>query len=79
MSDRRGGCHYDVRASLGERACPFNAPYGDFLARHAARFADDPPPVHQVRAVRRMDPARPAAPRARATGFSAAMDAGEAA
>lgn len=64
LSDYCGACHYDVRASVGERACPFNALYWDFLARHAACFETNPRMVHQVRAVRGINPARLAALRA---------------
>lgn len=34
MSDYCHGCSYDHRQKLGERACPFNALYWDFFARH---------------------------------------------
>lgn len=35
-------CHYDANQRLGERACPFNALYWDFLARHAEKLAKNP-------------------------------------
>jgi deoxyribodipyrimidine photolyase-related protein len=34
MSDYCRGCHYDKKVRIGERACPFNALYWDFFARH---------------------------------------------
>ncbi len=34
MSDYCGKCRYDVKQKVGEDACPFNALYWDFLARH---------------------------------------------
>jgi deoxyribodipyrimidine photolyase-related protein len=34
MSDYCGHCRYDVKQKTGEDACPFNALYWDFLARH---------------------------------------------
>lgn len=34
MSDYCGGCAYDVKAKAGEKACPFNYLYWDFLIRN---------------------------------------------
>ena len=42
MSDYCKGCHYDRKARTDERACPFNALYWDFFARHADRLAGNP-------------------------------------
>ncbi|MDO5648902.1 cryptochrome/photolyase family protein [Paracoccus sp. (in: a-proteobacteria)] len=39
MSDYCGGCRFDPKARTGEGACPWNALYWDFIARHADRFA----------------------------------------
>ncbi|MDE8349345.1 MAG: cryptochrome/photolyase family protein [Acidocella sp.] len=39
MSNYCDGCAYDSTVSVGERACPFNALYWDFLARHRERFS----------------------------------------
>ena len=49
MSDYCGGCAYDVKASVGPRACPFNALYWDFIARHADRFGPNPRMAMPVR------------------------------
>ncbi|MDF0546239.1 cryptochrome/photolyase family protein [Sphingobium sp. H39-3-25] len=38
MSDHCGTCHYDVKKKAGRDACPFNALYWDFLARHEHHF-----------------------------------------
>ena len=76
MSDYCGGCHYDVKDAVGERGCPFNALYWDFMARHAARFAGNQRMAMPLRTLAKMDPARVAALRSRAAGFLAAMDAG---
>ncbi|RYD64683.1 MAG: cryptochrome/photolyase family protein [Sphingomonadales bacterium] len=42
MSDYCGRCRYDVKRKTGEDACPFNALYWDFLARHEQRFRGNP-------------------------------------
>lgn len=38
MSDHCGACRYDVKQKVGADACPFNALYWDFIARHEHRF-----------------------------------------
>ncbi|MCU6454817.1 cryptochrome/photolyase family protein [Sphingomonas sp. A2-49] len=38
MSDYCGTCRYDVKRRTGEDACPFNALYWHFLARHEDRL-----------------------------------------
>ncbi len=77
MSDYCGACAYDVKDAAGPRACPFNALYWDFVARHAARFAGNPRMAMPVRSLERMDRAKLAAIRARAGAFLAALDRGE--
>ncbi len=42
MSDYCGTCHYDVKQRTGERACPYNALYWNFIAQHKARFSKNP-------------------------------------
>jgi deoxyribodipyrimidine photolyase-related protein len=42
MSDYCRGCAYDVKAKTGDRACPFNLLYWDFLIRHRQRFQSNP-------------------------------------
>ncbi|KQQ32379.1 deoxyribodipyrimidine photolyase [Duganella sp. Leaf126] len=39
MSDYCKGCHYDKKARVGDRACPYNALYWDFFDRNRARLA----------------------------------------
>ena len=77
MSDYCRKCHYDVKDATGERACPFNALYWDFMARHKDRFAGNNRMAMPLRTLEKMDPDRVAKLRARAAGFLAAMDAGE--
>jgi len=69
MGDHCGGCRYRVAEATGDRACPFNALYWDFLARHRARFEANPRMAQMYRTMDRMDPAKVAAMRRQATGF----------
>lgn len=77
MSDYCQGCRYDVRESTTENACPFNALYWDFLARHEERFAANPRMAMPLGNWQRMAPERRAALRARAAAFLDRMDAGK--
>ena len=42
MSDYCKSCHYDVKLRTGEKACPFNALYWDFLARNRSKLGNNP-------------------------------------
>ncbi len=42
MSDYCSSCRYNVKLRTGEGACPFNALYWDFIARHKTRFSKNP-------------------------------------
>ena len=42
MSDYCKGCRYDKKLRTGPKACPFNALYWDFHARHADKLAKNP-------------------------------------
>ncbi|MDX2308563.1 MAG: cryptochrome/photolyase family protein [Hyphomicrobium sp.] len=42
MSDYCRGCRYDVKQRTGDDACPFNALYWDFIARHEGTLARNP-------------------------------------
>jgi deoxyribodipyrimidine photolyase-related protein len=42
MSDHCGACWYRVKDKTGDRACPFNLLYWDFLTRHRDRFRSNP-------------------------------------
>ncbi len=76
MSDYCRGCHYDVKDAVGERACPFNALYWDFMARHKDRLAGNNRLAMPLRTLERMDPDRVAKLRTRAASFLSAMDSG---
>jgi len=41
MSDYCHACPYDKKQKTGERACPFNALYWDFFARHQSQLEDN--------------------------------------
>jgi deoxyribodipyrimidine photolyase-related protein len=69
MSDYCRGCHYDVKDATGERACPFNYLYWDFVARHAARFARNPRMAMPLMGLRKMAPEKLGAMRAQAAKF----------
>ena len=77
MSDYCRGCHYDVKDAVGERGCPFNALYWDFMARHHDKFSGNQRMSMTIRTMERMEPSRLASIRTRAGAFLAAMDAGE--
>jgi len=42
MSDYCRSCQYDRKATVGEKACPFNSLYWNFIDRHSDRFAANP-------------------------------------
>lgn len=60
------GCAFDPKQRVGPRACPFNALYWDFIARHADLLARNPRTAMPVRALRKMKPEDVAALRAQA-------------
>ena len=76
MSDYCGSCHYDVKDATGERSCPFNSLYWDFVARHAERFAANNRMSMVVRNLERMAPEKRAAVQARATAVLGMVEAG---
>lgn len=55
MSNYCKNCHYDVKDKLGERACPFNALYWDFLIRHKEKFYSNPRMAQMYRNWERQD------------------------
>ena len=75
MSDYCGQCRYDVKARVGEDACPFNALYWDFLARNEAKLARNPRLAMPYRNWQRMDAGDREAVRGRAAEFLSSLDA----
>ncbi|MGB1235344.1 MAG: cryptochrome/photolyase family protein [Planktomarina sp.] len=55
MSDHCKPCHYSVSQKTGEKACPFNLLYWNFLNRHSERFAGNPRMTQMYRTWDRMD------------------------
>jgi deoxyribodipyrimidine photolyase-related protein len=42
MGDHCDSCYYDVKQKTGEKACPFNALYWDYIDRHQEKLATNP-------------------------------------
>jgi deoxyribodipyrimidine photolyase-related protein len=77
MSDYCKSCSYDVGDAVGERACPFNYLYWDFLARHKAALRGNQRVAMPMRSLEKMEAGRVAAMRANAARFLARMESGE--
>ena len=77
MSDYCRDCAYDPRRAVGEGACPFNALYWDFMARHESRLGGNTRMAMPLRALARMEPGRRDAIRVQAAAFLEAMDRGD--
>jgi deoxyribodipyrimidine photolyase-related protein len=75
MSDYCGRCAYDVKDRLGDKACPFNALYWDFLDRNAARLSANPRLAMPYRALAGMAEAERAAIRAKAAAVRQGLGA----
>lgn len=76
MSDYCRHCRYDVKKRVGEDACPFNALYWDFLARHEDKLGSNRRLAMPYRTWRKQPPEAQAETRAQAAAFLAALDAG---
>ncbi len=73
MGEDCAGCPFDVRATTGARACPFNFLYWDFIARHGERFRDHPRMALPLMGLARMAAEKRAAIAAAARQFLAAL------
>ena len=74
MSDHCGRCRYDVKQKTGPDACPFNALYWDFLARHERRFRRNRRMTQMYANWDRMTPEMREAYRASAAAFLAKLE-----
>jgi len=77
MSDYCGGCAYDPKKTVGDDACPYNALYWDFMARHEARFAKNPRMALPIRNWRARAARDKAAIRERAADILGRIERGE--
>ena len=74
MSDYCAGCAHDPKQATGPRACPFNALYWDFIARHAGRFAANPRMAMPLKNLDRLGDTELTAIRHQATSLRANLD-----
>ncbi|MBX4388605.1 hypothetical protein K4H03_21220, partial [Mycobacterium tuberculosis] len=74
MSDHCRTCRYNVKAKTGSDACPFNALYWDFLARHERRFRGNRRMANMYATWERMTPETRADYRASAAAFLATIE-----
>ena len=74
MSDYCSTCRYDVKQRTGPKACPFNALYWDFLARHRARFEGNPRMAQMYRTYDKFNDEARAALHVQASAFLSHLD-----
>ncbi len=77
MSDHCDGCAYRVKEKTGDKACPFNLLYWDFLVRHRERFQGNPRMGQMYRTWDRMEEGHCERVLTDAARFLARMDAGD--
>jgi deoxyribodipyrimidine photolyase-related protein len=77
MSDCCRRCAYDRQEAMGEKACPFNALYWDFMARNYERLKDNPRMNLMLALLDKRDPEEMAAIRAQATQVRERLRRGE--
>lgn len=75
MSTYCTGCRYDVKQRSGAQACPFNALYWDFLARHAEGLRRNPRMALVMKQLEKMAPEELVAIQATAAAHRAAAQA----
>ena len=76
MSNYCQGCAYDPTVAVGDRACPFNALYWDFMARNRERFSRNARMPFVYATWDRMGPERQAGLRGQAQQHLTAMREG---
>jgi deoxyribodipyrimidine photolyase-related protein len=76
MSNFCDSCAYDPKEALGDKACPFNALYWDFLARHEHRLRGNPRLPYVYANWERMTSERQSALRAKAADTLQRMEDG---
>ena len=77
MSNFCGGCRYDPKQAVGEKACPLTTLYWDFLARHRERFTANRRMAMQMRNLDRKPATDLAAIRRQAEALRARIDGGD--
>ncbi len=75
MSDYCAGCRYEVKQKTGPNACPLNALYWDFLARHRARFEGNARMAQMYRTYDKLAPDHRTALHTHAGAFLTHLDA----
>lgn len=56
MSNYCSNCHYSVKEKMGQRACPLNSMYWNFIDRHAERWEKNPRMAMMVRTWQKRHP-----------------------
>ena len=76
MSNYCSACTYDPEEMTGEKACPFNALYWDFIARHENVLRGNQRLPYVFSTWRKFGPEKQNAIRAHATGMLEKMSEG---
>jgi deoxyribodipyrimidine photolyase-related protein len=75
MSDYCAGCAYDPSVKIGQKACPFNVLYWDFLMRNEAALKSNPRMAMPYRTLAKMEVSRKAQIEREARAFLDGLDA----